>query len=170
MKKFTVPLILLCLALCFTLAALQISAEESAPAEEAPLQEADIPDDTLVTYGYLKQLREELKKEILAELASQGEIEIGTGAYREVTAQKGQIIVLSKECEIIYRGGNAVAITASDGENCGITDMSAGKELFSGDSLEYGHIYFASASDSEKAVLVIGEMAYFTVRGDYELV
>jgi len=130
--------------------------------------ETSIDPDTLINYGYLQQFREELRQEIIDELLSEGGITVST-TYEDISLTEGQMLILSPNAEVIYRGGNAVAITSSKGENEGITDMSEEKELFSGEPLEYGHIYYASASDSRKAILVTGSNAYFTVRGDYEL-
>ena len=106
--------------------------------------DASIPDDTPVSYGYLLgEFKEQLKNEIIAELAKDGGITLST-LYQDVSANEGQIILLSADCEVIYRGGGAVVISSSCNENEGITDMSEGTELYSGEPLKYGHIYFAS--------------------------
>ena len=130
--------------------------------------ETSIDPDTLINYGYLQQFREELRQEIIDELLSEGGVTV-TGTYADISLTEGQMIILSPNAEVIYRGGGAAAVTSAKGENEGITDMSEEKELFSGEPLEYGHIYYASASDSRKAILVTGSNAYFTVRGDYEI-
>lgn len=169
MKRFIVPLLLLAVLLTIVSAASLSGVAETGPEpKEGSVSETEIPDDTLVTYGYLKKLREQLKKEIVAELADAGGITVGT-VYNEVSAKEGELILLSAESELIYRGGGAVAITSSAKEGEGITDMSGGTELFSGEALEYGHIYYSSASESKKAVLVTGKSAYFTIRGSYEI-
>lgn len=169
-KRFIVPLLLLAVMLAvLPIAALHGVAETGTEQGEGSAAESEIPDDTLVTYGYLKQLREQLKKEIIAELTASGGITVDT-VYNEVVVKEGEIILLSSESELIYRGGGAVAITSSNKEGEGITDMSGNTEIFSGEALEYGHIYFSSASQSKKAVLVTGASAYFTIRGSYEIV
>ena len=168
MKNFKIFFVAVCVLLLTVTGAFAISgaAEKSVSAAS----ENSIPDNTLITYGYLQQFKEELKQEILNELAQSGNGSITVeSAYKEIALTEGQTLVLSAETEIIYRGGGAVAITSSNGESQGLTDMSLCKELFSGEALEYGHIYFASGSDSKKAVLVTGEKAYFTVRGDYDI-
>lgn len=129
---------------------------------------ATIDPDTLITYGYLQQFKEELKQEIIDELTANGGITVTT-AYEDISLKKGQIIILSADSEIIYRGGGAAAVTSSNDSGEGITDMSENTELFSGESLEYGHIYFASEGSSRRAILVTGDTAYFTVRGYYEI-
>lgn len=162
MKKLLIPLLLAALVA----SALPISALISA-AESNEISSA-IPDDTAITYGYLKIFKEQLRQEIIEELTASGGITVTTD-YEDVSFAEGQMIILSPNAELIYRGGGAVAITSSDAQNEGLTDMSIGRELFSGESLEYGHIYYSSESNSRKAVLITGGTAYFTVRGDYEI-
>lgn len=170
MKRLIVPLLLLALLLtAVSVFALSGAAETDSGQGEDPASETEIPNDTLVTYGYLKQLREQLKNEIIAELTASGGITIDT-VYNEVSAKEGGLILLSADSELIYRGGGAVAITSSAKEGEGITDMSGNTELFSGEALEYGHVYYSSASESKKAVLVTGKTAYFTIRGGYEII
>ncbi len=158
--------------LAFVLASIMVfvgTAQISASGEETFI----IPDNTPVTYGYLKEymdeIKAEVKAEIIAQLTSDGVFDTKQ-TYEEVSASKGQMIILSADTEIIYRGGGAVAVTSSFTEGNGITDMSMGKEIFSGESLQYGRIYYSSAGDSKKAILIIGETAYFTIRGNYEII
>ena len=162
MKKLLIPLLLAALVA----SAMPISALISAA--EANETSSAIPDDTAITYGYLKIFKEQLRQEIIAELTASGGITVTTD-YEDISFSEGQMIILSPNAELIYRGGGAVAITSSNAQNEGLTDMSIGRELFSGESLEYGHIYYASESSSRKAVLITGGTAYFTVRGDYEI-
>ena len=169
MKKIILPLVLsLLLVISLPFAVMSILAEGDTSAEKTSEKTASIPDDTLISYGYLKQFKEELRQEIIEELMQNGGITV-TSTYNDVSLTEGQLILLSPESEVIYRGGGAVAITSSNATNEGISDMSEGRELFSGEPLEYGHIYYASASESRKAILVTGGSAYFTIRGDYEI-
>jgi hypothetical protein len=68
-----------------------------------------------------------------------------------------------------FRGGGAVIITTSPEKGDGVSDMSSGAEFFSGRSLEFGHVYYASESKAVKYILVTGDKAYFTIRGSYEI-
>lgn len=171
MRKITVSLVVVVLvAILLPVAVMMASAEnESGNENNSVGSEISIPDDTVVTYGYLKMFKDQLRQELIEELAAEGGITVKT-TYEDISLKQGEMLLLSPNSEIIYRGGNAVVITSSANSTEGITDMSENKELFSGESLEYGHIYFASASESKKAVLVTGSNAYFTVRGDYEIV
>lgn len=164
MKKIKIFFVACCVLLLTVTGAFAISG-----AAKKSDVESNIPDDTLITYGYLMQFKEELKQEILNEMAANGGNVVIESVYKDISLTSGQTLILSPETEIIYRGGGAVAITSSNEENQGLTDMSVSKEIFSGAPLEYGHIYFASASDSKKAILVTGDKAYFTVRGDYDI-
>lgn len=168
MKKITIlfTALLTVLALVLGVFALNGEAENSSEADVA--SESSIPENALITYGYLQQFKEELKQEIIEELAASGGITV-EAAYNDISLTEGQTLILFPESEIIYRGGGAIVITSSNLEGEGITDMSFGHELFSGASLEYGHIYYASESDSKKAILVTGTTAYFTVRGEYDI-
>lgn len=171
MKKFIVPLLLVCLLVVTCSAITMQSLAETADGEVKTVPETNsdalIPDETLVTYGMLLKIKEELRQELVAEFSESG-ISVES-TYNDICVNQGELLILSPDSEIIYRGGGAVAITASAEETQGITDMSAKIELFSGMPLEYGHIYHASSSESTKAILVTGTKAYFTVRGNYEI-
>ncbi len=172
MKKFIFMAVAVSLAVALAVfGALNIYAQNNTTETEAP--KSEIPANTPVTYGYLQQFKEEIKQDIINDVVSQitenSAIEQKQD-YQEVSASQGKTIILYPDSEIIYRGGGANVITNSKGENEGITDMSLGKELFSGQPLEYGHIYYASSSESTKAILITGDKAYFTIRGNYEII
>lgn len=159
MKRFLVPFWAVLLAVLMLIpTAMLVSAADT----------SDIPDNAVITYGYLESFKEQLKQEILEELAD-GSIVASASHYHDISAAEGQIIILSKESELIYRGGGATVITYSHDNGTGIMDMSAGTELFSGHALEYGHIYYSADGNEKTAILITGSIAYFTVRGDYEI-
>ncbi len=122
----------------------------------------------LISASDLATLREDIRKEVLAEFQDKLDAALNTG-YKEVEAMQGQVVVLAHDSEIICREGTAVAITSSNTEGEGLLDISVAKELFSGQRLERSHIYSVSESGSVVAVLVIGEKASFTIRGNYEI-
>ena len=165
MKRFVIPLVLaLVIAVSLPIASMSIIAKGESADGSAVVD----PDETFVTYGYLELFKEELRREIIEELMQEGGISIST-EYKDISLKEGEILILSPETEVIYRGGNAVAITSTDKKGEGITDMSLSREIFSGEALEYGHIYYASSGESRRAILVVGANAYFTVRGSYEI-
>lgn len=165
MKRFVIPLVLvIAIAVSATFASMSIIAK----GENADASAESIPEDTLVTYGYLEQFKEELRQELIEELMQEGGISVSS-EYKDISLKEGEILILSPDTEVIYRGGGAVAITSTDKKGDGITDMSLSREIFSGEALEYGHIYYASSGESRRAILVVGSTAYFTVRGSYEI-
>ncbi|HAN21337.1 MAG: hypothetical protein A2Y15_07155 [Clostridiales bacterium GWF2_36_10] len=124
--------------------------------------------DPLVTLSYVDKVIKELKEEILRQSGG-NTIVSGSSAYADISIESGKMLLLGVDCELIYRGGGAVIITTSTQKGDGVTDMSMGAELFSGKSLEYGHVYYSSNSDAKKYLLITGEKAYFTIRGSYEI-
>ncbi len=122
----------------------------------------------LISASDLATLREDIRKEVLAEFQEKLDEALNTG-YKEVQANQGQVVILAQDSEIICREGTAVAITSSNTEGEGLLDISIAKELFSGQRLEHSHIYSVSERESVVAVLVIGEKASFTIRGNYEI-
>lgn len=128
-----------------------------------------IPDDAVITYGYLQSILEELRLELLEELASAGGTVTIESAYKDMTLQKGDVLVLSTDCEAIFRGGNAAVITSTCHEGEGLTDLSVGTECFSGDLLQFGHIYYKTNGESRAYILITGDKASFTLRGTYEI-
>ncbi len=166
MKKIFVSLVIVLTALAVSVSAfgVNISADGSSDTE------VSIPDSTLIDYGYLKVFKEQLKQEILAEIAENGGLSGGNSGYTDVTLEEGQMIVLSPDCEVIFRGGSAVAVTSDYNQGEGITDLSVNTEIFSGMALEFGHIYHPSESSAKKAILITGQSAYFTLKGSYEIV
>lgn len=163
MKIYRFAALALVLALCI----LTIPAAAEGAASGTVPSEA-IPDDTPVTYGYLKAFREQIKREIIAELTESGESET-SGGYREISVKRGEALVPAPGCEIIFRGGSAVAVSSSGEPGDGIFDVSEGAEIFSGEALRFGHIYYGGESEAEKAILIVGGTGYFTVRGGYEI-
>ena len=155
-------------ALLLMLAAPVLIFASAAYADTGSEDDVSIPADTPVTYGYLQKFRDELKREIIDEISSEGGINIQNG-YADISVSKGEFIIPGAGCELIYRGGGAAAVTSSLRAGDGIGDMSMGPELFSGEKLVFGHIYYASDSEAEKAIIITGETAYFTVHGNYEI-
>ncbi len=145
-------------------------------------KDSSVDPNALITYGYLQSILEDLKLEILAEVAESvqnGEISVPTdtpddgnitvgSSYTDVTFPSGTVIVLGSDAEAIFRGGDAVIISVSQSEGNGIFDLSAGKECFSGEMLSFGHIYYKPNTKSRAYILVTGDKAAFTMRGTYE--
>ncbi len=142
-----------------------ITAVLSAGASADPSGETSIDDKALVTYGYLRTFREELKQEILNEIGNMG----GTisSDYEEITLKCGDVISLAEGTEVIFRGGNAVTVCASDEDEAGFTDFSSSEQCGSGTFLQPGHIYYKTKAESVAYIVVTGDHAAFTIRGTY---
>lgn len=167
----------------FALAVAVLFAAVSFCVSAAGSEDTSIDPDALITYGYLQSVLEDLKLEILAELSESiqngemslptdipqegGNITVGS-TYSDVSFPNGTVLVLGSDAEAIFRGGDAVILTVSQAEGTGITDLSAGKECFSGEMLSFGHIYCKTETKSRAYILVTGDKAAFTMRGTYE--
>lgn len=159
-------LILLTVALALLLTGVTCALPTHAKTEDG---ENTIPDNAFITYGYLQSILEDLRLELLEELTGQGGSITIESNYKEVSLKKGDVLVLSTDCEAIFRGGNAAVITSTCSQGEGLTDLSMGTECFSGDLLSFGHIYYKTTGDSRAYILVTGDKAAFTLRGTYEI-
>lgn len=174
MKKFIVSLLAVSVALAvfasafaLSISAEDVSADEASKAVSA-VDNFDVS-NAPVSRDFLFNQLEEFKKQLLAEIG-EGGVSTGGSGYHDVTLTEGQMILLGADCEVIFRGGSASAITSSCNQGDGITDVSAETELFSGEALEFSHIYYPSGSDAKKAILVTSSNAYFTLKGTYDIV
>lgn len=86
----------------------------------------------------------------------------GTGTYEVVHLYAGDRILGGEGTEIILRSGIAKAI--DNGSN-GISDLTAGKELWSGNSLQQNHVVLIPRADGRGVDVV--EESYFMIRGAY---
>lgn len=168
-------LILLLAVFCLPQVSRTVSRAESdtpAPVSDTPAPVSDTP--VLVSQEYLQKQLEALRQELLEALAAGSGAPAGNGApkesvYRDVTLPRGSVIALGEDAEAIFRGGNAVVLTVSEGEGEGVTDLATGEELFSGALLQFAHIYYKSAPEGRAYLLVTGEKAAFTLKGTYAL-
>lgn len=173
MKKTTRKRLCVLLVLTLLLAALSLTASGANPASAT----SEPGDDALVTYGYLQNQLEKLRQELLdavgdstgafAQTPADGSIQ--NGGYRDVTLTRGSVLTLGYDAEVIFRGGSAVMITASDKAGEGITDLSSGMEFFSGAPLHFAHLYYKTNPEGCAYLLVTGEKASFTLKGTYAL-
>ena len=129
--------------------------------EDDGTSEISIDDKTLITYGYLQKYGEELKKEIIEALGGQGT------NYKEVALKKGTVLSFTEETEIIFRSGSAIVLTASEEDGAGCYDLSNDKEVFAGEKLQAGHIYYKTKAEALCYIIITGEKAVFTIRGKY---
>ena len=148
MKKQGIALIVV-LALCLT-ATIAIAAASG---------DAGSSDDPLVSKSYVDEKIADLKASLSG---NSGGSE--TGAYRAISLEEGQTLVGKEGTEIILRSGEATAI-----DNCsnGISDLTVGKDLWTGDAVLTNHQLLVPRADGRciKAKTIIWVM----VRGGYTI-
>ncbi len=125
--------------------------------------------DPVVTLSYVNAQIEELKAYVDSKVigsASQGET-VGTDTmftYEIVNLQSGQKLIGKESTEIILRSGEAEAI--DNGIN-GISDLTEGKDLLSGDPVGLNHLLIVPRDDG-RGVKALTEI-YVMVKGGYEI-
>lgn len=169
MRNITRKRLCVLLAVTLLLAAISVTASGADTASDA----SEPGDDALVTYGYLQKQLDQLRQELMDAIGDSsdafaqtpGSEETQNGGYRDITLKRGSILRLGSDTEVIFRGGSAVVITASDKAGDGITDLSTGTEFFSGAPLCFAHLYYKTNPEGCAYLLVTGEKASFTLKG-----
>ncbi|NLX75894.1 MAG: hypothetical protein GXZ01_00720 [Clostridiaceae bacterium] len=82
-----------------------------------------------------------------------------------VEATKGQVVVLGAGSEIIVRSGETTAISGMYG---GLADVSAGRDLNTGETITNQHLLI-SARDDGRGIKVVSEISYMLIRGSYSI-
>ena len=113
--------------------------------------------DPLVTKSYVDA-------EIAKIKSNQSGTSGGTGTYQVVHLYAGDKILGGEGTEIILRSGVAKAI--DNGSN-GISDLTSGSELWSGNSLKTHHVILVPRADGRGVDVV--EESYFMIRGTYTI-
>lgn len=136
------------LAICLT-ATVAIAVAASAQAGSS--------DDPLVTKSYVDGKIAEVKQ-------NSGGSSGSAATYKAISLEEGQKLIGKDGTEIILRSGEATAI--DNGSN-GISDLTAGKDLWTGDTVNSNHQLLVPRADGRgiKAKTIIWVM----VRGDYAI-
>ena len=147
--------------------------------------EAGTADDPLVTLSYITEvLKPELKQEIYQELYDSLKADLfnGTGlvmpgnstssAYTVVCLVRGQKLNALDACEIILSSGTADCFVTSQenlNQGIGLRDCTTGEEITNQMQIPARHYVIIPRGDGRGA-LVTSDVAYFMVRGAYEIV
>ena len=86
-------------------------------------------------------------------------------SYSPLQLFEGQRLIGGEGAEIIMRSGEAEAID-SNGEN-GVSDLTAGKDLMTGDSVGLNHLLVVPRSDG-RGIKALTEV-WVMIRGDYSV-
>ena len=111
-KHVSVALAVFASAFALSISAEDVSADEASKAVSA-VDNFDVS-NAPVSRDFLFNQLEEFKKQLLAEIG-EGGVSAGGSGYHDVTLTEGQMILLGADCEVIFRGGSASAITSSFG-------------------------------------------------------
>lgn len=85
--------------------------------------------------------------------------------FKVLELKKGQTILADESAEIIVRSGTVSAIGS---ENGGISDITDGKDLTTGEGVDLNHLLIIPRSDG-RGVKVEGSLAFIMVKGGYSL-
>ncbi|MCL1982056.1 MAG: hypothetical protein FWG53_03050 [Clostridiales bacterium] len=85
-------------------------------------------------------------------------------SFEPIQLEEGQKLIGVEGTEIILRSGEAFAI--DNGEN-GVSDLTSGKDLMSGDQVAANHLLLVPRDDG-RGIMALTE-AWVMVRGGYEI-
>lgn len=123
--------------------------------------------DPIVTQSYVENRLSSLNQEINARLSA---IENTTGAsggllkYEVLSLDAGQIIHLGANTQFILRSGKATAIAGTGG---GLSDLTVGNDLKTGESLTLNHLLLVPQSDGRGVQITAS--AWMMVSGQYSI-
>lgn len=142
----------------------------------------EIPDDALISKGYLDAQISLLTKEINRlqqeiDTLNQNGNSTGTdvAVFKVLELVSGQTLIAGEGAEIVLRGsaggGYATAISGANGD--GLADVTAGdgKDLKTGDRIPLNHLLIVSRDDGRgiKVANVENSKVYILVKGPYRI-
>ena len=139
----------------------------SSSSEGASYYDAGSATDPIVTQSYVEERISALNASIDARLKVLEENPSSTGgmvAYEVVEVQAGQIIHLEANTQFILRAGEATAIAGVGG---GLSDLTTGLDLKTGDALSKNHLLLIPKSDGRGVKM--GTYGWIMVSGEYSI-
>lgn len=136
--------------------------------------------DPVVTQSYVDKKFDEIKKD---SISNKGKIEqlekdiegiskdsgnnnqITADVFKVVELKKGQTLTAGESTEIIIRSGNVTAIASKNG---GISDITQGKDLQTGDKIDLNHLLIIPRSDG-RGIEVNLDGTFIMIKGKYEI-
>ncbi|NMA93471.1 MAG: hypothetical protein GX975_02280 [Clostridiales bacterium] len=144
MKNTKSSIILLAAALIFAMGCMVISHAAGG---------AGTAEDPVVTKSYVD-----------AQIAALAESVSRPGTFEVLQLQEGQSLITGKSAEIILRSGTAVAIGSEAG---GVSDVTAGTDLKSGDTVTKNHLLIVPQDDGRG--IQCQSMSFVMVKGSYTI-
>ncbi|MGP1442113.1 MAG: hypothetical protein ACTTJ2_05740 [Anaerovoracaceae bacterium] len=144
-KKDKKGIIAVCVFLCMLIGAVAVYA--ASPGSDA---------DPVVTKSYV----DTAVKNAISGAGGSSNTQASAGGYEIVHLKAGQSLLGNEGTEIILRSGRAAAI--DNGAN-GVSDMTAGTDLRTGDSVQANHLLLVPRADGRG--LSVSTEAYLMVRG-----
>jgi len=84
--------------------------------------------------------------------------------YKVVTIEAGKKVIVGSSTEMILRSGKATAISGTGG---GLSDVTVGKDLVSGNSVTANHLLISSKNDGRGLNCIT--KCYIIIRGSYKV-
>lgn len=140
----------------------------------ANFSEPGSQEDPVITLSYVEKRLEQMKYYIdqkIEEINSLGnenstavENTSGGASFQVVFIEKGKNLYLGEGTELILRSGQATAIASSNG---GLSDVTIGKDLKSGESIPSNHLIIIPRNDGRGASILVD--SYFMIKGAYTI-
>lgn len=92
---------------------------------------------------------------------NQGSAEV----FEVLELKKGQTIIADESAEIIVRSGTVTAIGSANG---GLSDITEGNDLVTGDQVDLNHLLIVPRTDG-RGIQVKGSIAFVMVKGKYRI-
>lgn len=139
----------------------------STTASGASYSDAGSSTDPLVTLSYVEERIESLNSSLDARLKAL-ESNSGSGgeavSYKVVKVNEGQIISLEANAQFVLRTGMATAIAGQGG---GLSDLTTGINLSTGDSVALNHLLLIPQSDGRGVEM--NSNGYVMISGGYSI-
>lgn len=125
-------------------------------------------DDPVITLSYVEKRLEQIKyyfdqkfEEINTTNNTGG---VAAASFEVVFVEKGKFIYFGESTEVILRAGQATAIAS---ENGGLSNVTIGKDLVSGEEIPANHLVIIPRNDGRGANVLVD--SYFMIKGAYTI-
>jgi len=162
-KKFVIPFISIVILAAMTLGVLAASYD---PGSE---------NDPVVTLSYVEGRIAEIVSDFQQKLdsinesgenaSSSSEIQTLESGFEAIMIPAGKSVYFADNVQVILRSGAVTAIANSSGN--GLADLTAGKDLKTGDSVQMNHLLLVPRNDGRGVSVKVD--SWIMIKGDYTL-